>query len=183
MRRCLLAVLAALLVAAASGCGGDDVDPDTARLREANQALREAPGDRYAMAEVIRVAAAGAGKRVDTESGGYQAGARPFLNRAAEVWPRYVAAAHGHPDVSVSSLMVGVYGNGLKRPRDAARAAELVAQERPSAASYLSLADWSSRAGDRRKAVLAGQKALELADPDDRDRVRAAIRVFSEGNG
>jgi hypothetical protein len=180
LSRLAAVLLAALLVA---GCGGDEVDPDTARLREADAALRQAPGDQYAMAEVIRVAAAGAGRRVDSEAGGYEPGARPFLERAAEVWPRYVRATRRHPNVSISSLMVGVYGNGLKRPRDAARAAELVAQERPTAAAYLSLADWSSRAGERRKAVLAAQNALELASPDERARVRAAIRHFTEHSG
>lgn len=177
--------MAAALVAVALlvGCGGGGVDPDTARLREADAALREAPDDQYAMAEVIRVAAAGAGRRVDPGAGGYEPEARPFLRRAAEVWPRYVRASRRHPNVSVSSLMVGVFGNGLNRPRDAARAAELVAQERPTASSFLSLADWSSRAGDRRQAVLAAQKALELAEPEDRARVRAAIRQFREQQG
>lgn len=185
MRRFAAAAMSCCLALAVGlgGCGGTGVDPDTARLREANDALRASPDDQYAMAEVIRVAVAGAGKRVDTGSGNYKPGAQPFLRRAAEVWPRYLRAADGKPSVSISSLMVGVYGNGLNRPRDAARAAELVAQERPSAASYLSLADWASRAGDRRKAVHSAQTALELAAPEDRARVRAAIRHFREQSG
>jgi hypothetical protein len=169
---------------AVAGCGGsDDTDPDTARLRTADQALEKNPGDPFAMADVIRAAAAGAGKRVDTGTGDYRPAARRFLDRAAAVWPRYLKATRNRPDSTIASLMVGVYGNGLKRPAAAARAAEFVAIDRPSAASYLSLAELSARAGNRRKAELAAQKALELAEPGERARVEAAIRVFLDGQG
>jgi hypothetical protein len=178
-----LLVLAMGLVVVAGCGGGDDVDPDTARLRTADQALAKSPGDPFAMADVIRASASGAGHRVDPGTGHYKPTARPFLDRAAAVWPRYVKATRNRPDSTIASLMVGVYSNGLERPADAARAAEFVALDRPSAAAYLSLAELASRAGNRRKAELAAQKALELAEPDERARVRAAIRVFLNGSG
>ena len=183
MSRFACVLLVAL--AAVTGCGGSgsDTDPDTARLRAADQALEKSPGDPFAMADVIRAAAAGAGNRVDTGTGDYEPSARRFLDRAAAMWPRYLRATRNRPDSTIASLMVGVYSNGLKRPADAARAAEFVALDRPSAASYLSLAELSARAGNRRKAELAAQKALELAEPEERMRVRAAIRVFLGGQG
>ena len=183
MSRFACVLLVAL--AAVTGCGGSgsDTDPDTARLRTADQALEKSPGDPFAMADVIRAAAAGAGNRVDTGTGDYEPSARRFLDRAAAMWPRYLRATRNRPDSTIASLMVGVYSNGLKRPADAARAAEFVALDRPSAASYLSLAELSARAGNRRKAELAAQKALELAEPEERMRVRAAIRVFLGGQG
>jgi hypothetical protein len=94
-----------------------------------------------------------------------------------------VASTRGHPEVPIASIMVGVYSNGLNRPADAASAARHVALERPSAASYLSLAELASRAGDRRQARVAAQKALELAEPGERSRVRAAIRTFARRDG
>jgi hypothetical protein len=182
LTRFALALLIALV--ALAGCGGSgDTDPDTARLRTADQALVKTPGDPFAMADVIRAAAAGAGNRVDTGTGNYKPEARRFLDRASAVWPRYLKATRNRPDSSIASLMVGVYSNGLKRPADAARAAEFVALDRPSAASYLSLAELSARAGNRRRAELAAQKALELAEPGERARVQAAIRVFLDGQG
>ena len=181
MTRGLMAALVAAIVLA--GCGGDDVDPDTARLRKADAALVKEPRDRFAMAGVIRAATAGAGNRVDPGTGRYRPSARPFLLRAAEVWPRYLDATRGRPEVPSASLMVGVYSNGLDRPADAADAARLVAREKPSAASYLSLAELASRAGNQHQAEVAAQKALELAEPEERDRVRAAIRVFSRRAG
>jgi hypothetical protein len=176
-------LLIALLVVVGCGGSGSDTDPDAARLRTADQALEKDSGDPFAMADVIRAAAAGAGNRVDTGTGDYEPSARRFLDRAAAVWPRYLRATRNRPDSTVASLMVVVYANGLKRASDAARAAEFVALDRPSAASYLSLAELSARAGNRRKAELAAQKALELAEPEERTRVRAAIRVFLDGQG
>jgi len=182
LRRAALVLLVALV--AAAGCGGSGgTDPDTARLRSADQALEKSPGDPFAMADVIRAAAAGAGRRVDTGTGDYAPGARPFLDRAAAVWPRYLKATRNRPDSTISSLMVGIYNNGLKRPAAAAQAAEFVALDRPSAASYLSLAQLSAQAGHRRTAELAAQKALELAEPEERSRVRAAIRLFLQRQG
>ena len=179
-----LALLSLVALLALAGCGGSgDTDPDTARLRTADQALVKTPGDPFAMADVIRAAAAGAGNRVDTGTGDYKPDARRFLDRAAAVWPRYLKATRNRPDITIASLMVGIYSNGLRQPAKAARAAEFVALDRPSAASYLSLAELSARAGNRRKAELAAQKALELAQPDERARVRAAIRLLLDGQG
>ena len=183
MTRVACVLVIALVAVAGCGGSGSDTDPDTARLRTADQALAKSPGDPFAMADVIRAAAAGAGNRVDTGTGDYEPEARPFLDRAAAMWPRYLRATRNRPDSTIASLMVGVYSNGLKRSADAARAAEFVALDRPSAASYLSLAELSARAGNRRKAELAAQKALELAEPEERARVRAAIRVFLDGQG
>ena len=176
-------LVALAIVALTAGCGGDDTDPDTARLRTADRALEKSPRDPFAMADVIRAAAAGAGNRVDTGTGRYRPSARRFLDRADTVWPRYLRATRNRPDSTISSLMVGVYANGLDRPADAVRAAEFVALDRPSAASYLSVTELASRAGNRRKAEVAAQKALELAEPEERSRVRQAIRVFLDGEG
>lgn len=177
----VLLAAAALLVA---GCGGgDDIDPDTARLREADSALRKEPGTPRLHEAVIRAAYAGVENRTDKVSGAIGADARPFLDRAAAVWPRYVRLTRGRPNTSTASLMSRIYEQGLGRPRDAAAAALFVAQERPSAESYIRLAELYSRSGDRRRARLAGQKALELAEPGDRERISAAIRLFGERGG
>jgi hypothetical protein len=79
--------------------------------------------------------------------------------------------------------MVQVYGTGLSHPADASRAALLLTQVQPTAATYLQLVLWSARSGDRHASKVAGQKALELALPDERDRIRAAIRLYVAGGG
>jgi hypothetical protein len=172
--------VAALLVCAAllAGCGGGSSDPDRERLDSADRALAQRPADRRAMDRVIRVAYEGAGKRQDTGSGRYTADARPYLDRAAAVWPRYVAVTRERPAIPIASIMVQVLGNGLARPDGAAVAARYVAEANPNATSYLQLLAWTARAGDRRGARIASQKALELADPSERDSVRSRVRAL-----
>jgi hypothetical protein len=175
MRRTVAALLAGAVLVA--GCGGESkADPDRARLDAADGALTERPHDARAMEAVISAAYDGASHRQDTATGTYTAAARPYLDRAAAVWPSYVQVTRQRPVIPVASMMVQVYGNGLNRPRDAAAAARQVAETRPSAVAYLQLATWAVRAGDRRQARVATQKALELADPSERGAVRERIR-------
>ena len=73
-------------------------------------------------------------------------------------------------------VMVQVYGEGLDRAADAAAAAHLAAIKKPTSAAFLQETVWAARAGNRKQARIAGEQALELAAPADRDRVRAGIQ-------
>ena len=176
------AVLAVVFAAALVACGSRSPEERTAeRVKAAEARLEQHPRDANALAEVIRAAHAAAIERSDPGAGIFEPEARRFLDRAAAIWPRYVAATRDRPAPTVSAIMVDVLGRGLGRAPDAARAAEALAAARPTSSTYLTLAQWSARAGHRRATRLAGQKALELAEPGDRERVRAAIRLFEAG--
>jgi hypothetical protein len=72
--------------------------------------------------------------------------------------------------------MTTVYGQlGLNLPKDATEAAEIVAEERNDASSYIQLVQFATLAGQKRKADLAGEKAIELASEDERDTVKQLI--------
>lgn len=174
------AIAAFVCVAAVAGCGSEDAPRDLARERldAADRALARHPRDPRAMEEVILAAHAGAGEQIGTAAGIPTERSRPYFQRAAAVWPGYLRATRNRPRPAVAAVMVQVYGNGLNRPRDAARAALRLTEARPSSDAYLQLMVWSTRAGDIRRARLAGQSALELAEPRDRERVQEAIRGF-----
>jgi hypothetical protein len=177
------AVVAALALLGA-GCGqGKASDPAKERLAAADRALAAKPRDPRAMENVIRAAYTGYSDHTDRGTGRPSAASRPFLERAAAVWPRYVATTRNRPRGPIAAVMVQVYGAGLDRPSEASRAALLLTQAQPAAATYLQLVLWSSRSGDRSTAKVAGQKALELADPGQRDRIREAIRLYVAGGG
>jgi hypothetical protein len=181
----VVAAFAAFAVLLGAGCGGGDgsADPAKERLDAADRALAAKPRDPRAMENVIRAAFSGYTGHTDQVSGRATAAARPFLGRATAVWPRYVRATRDRPSGPVAAIMVQVYGAGLNRPADASRAALLLTQAQPTASTYLQLVLWASRSGQRHTAKLAGQKALELADPHERDRIRAAIRLYVAGQG
>jgi hypothetical protein len=54
-------------------------------------------------------------------------------------------------------------------------AAEYVAQARPSAVAYLQLTQYAAKAGQTRKAELAGRKAIELAPKSQRKLVKQQV--------
>jgi hypothetical protein len=176
VRRAVAAVLAAALVLTA-GCGGGDGKPDADRaaLDRAEAALKAAPHDAAALAAVVRTAYLGASHRYDVDTGGFRGDAKPYLDRAAAVWPLYTRAAGRRVSGDLAAVMVQIYGDGLDRPADAAAAARIAAMAHPTSAGYLQLTIWAARAGDKGTARIAGEKALELAAPAERDRVRAGI--------
>ena len=176
-RRFLVLALVASAVGAA-GCGGDDVDADQERLREADTALAKNPGDPRAQVRVIDVALTAARRESDPVAGTHTGEGLDFLKRAAEVWPRYVVATRRRPDPRIAGQMALVLGDALSRPKEGAQAMLFVTAAQPSSAAYLRLAELYARAGDTRGRDLAGQKALELADAGERTQVREAIRYF-----
>jgi hypothetical protein len=177
VRRELVALGCAVLLALA-GCGGDSVDPDTARFRSANTDLSKHPGDPGAQAHLIDVAVTAGRQQGDPVGGTYTNTGLSFMRRAAEVWPRYVAATRRRPDPKIAGQMALVFGDVLSRPREAAQAMLFVTEATPSSAAYLRLAVYSARARDIHGRDLAGQKALELAGPGERNQVRETIRYL-----
>ena len=164
-----------------AGCGGDDDDgPAVSQEERATTAAPPpepplTPGDEKAALEKfirlsyrIAVAEAGPGGEF-TEEG------KQMLREAGVAWRRYLRNVE-RPKAAIARIMVQAYGpTGLNRPADAAEAAEVVAQARPSAQAYLELVKLAAQAGQARKAGLAGQKAIELAAPDERDSVRQLV--------
>src|SRR4051812_46904169 len=120
----LMRAAAALLAAGCliTGCGGGSgpPDPDRGRLTSADEALAERRQDPRLMAAVLRAAYEGASHRYDPGTGNFRPDARPFLLRAAAIWPRYVEATLRRPSGTLAAVMVRIFGDGLRRPRDAA---------------------------------------------------------------
>ena len=72
--------------------------------------------------------------------------------------------------------MAQVYGPaGLDRAGDAVAAQEIVAEEREDVGSYLQLAGFAYAAGQTRKGDLAGDRAIALASPDQREQIKASV--------
>jgi len=82
------------------------------------------------------------------------------------------------PSDSLASLMLQAYGQGgLNKPGDAATAAELIANARPSAQAYLALTSYAAQAGQTRKAELAGLKAIDLAPKAQKKLVKQQVEA------
>jgi hypothetical protein len=153
------------------------------RIKRDQAALKVNPNSQGALADLVRAHYQLATDDADPNTGAFGADGKKELAKAGTAWNRYLDAVD-KPSDSLAGLMLQVYGeNGLNKPADAATAAELIANARPSAAAYLALTTYAAQAGQTRKAQLAGQKAIELAPKAQKKLVKKQVALAqSQGN-
>jgi hypothetical protein len=174
-----------------SGDPADRPSEAAAQLKSANTALTENPEDTDALGEKIRAAFQLSKENVNTETGAQTATSAKYLEQASDAWQEYLKLKPDpppddgsppgpkQPDASLAGYMLQVYDvGGLNDPASAAKAAELVAISRPTVGAYLKLAQLSAAAGQTRTADLAAQKAVELAEPEQRKAVQKQADAF-----
>ncbi|MBA2765275.1 MAG: hypothetical protein H0U42_11405 [Thermoleophilaceae bacterium] len=158
------------------------------QLDQAQEQLVADPDDQGALGRKIRASYQLALENADPETGTFGDAAIGYLEDASEAWVTYLelnpdapdpdATTPGPktPDAALASLMVQAYSEvGLADPEKATQAASLVAQARATPASYLLLVRTAAQAGDTRTANLAGSKAVQLSDPEQRKTVQEQV--------
>jgi hypothetical protein len=168
-----------LLDAFKSGSGNsDDVGGAVAKRNDKLRAqLAKNPKDVRLLADLTRGEFQAATAQIPTGGASYPRAAHDELGRAGGYWKRYLGANQGKPSPDLARVALQVYDVGaLNKPKDAQRAAQIVAQADDDASSYLRLVQYSTLAGDTRTADLAGQKAVDLAPKDQRKAVEAQVK-------
>jgi hypothetical protein len=110
--------------------------------------------------------------------------ARDELAKAGQYWTRYVEAANDEPSPETALFALRVYDVGaLNRPKEAQRAAAIIAQDQNDPSAYLQLVAYASLAKDKRTADLAAQKAVDLAPKAQRKAVKAQAEQLKQPQG
>ena len=144
------------------------------RVDDNEKKLESNPNDKTALRQLVRDRYQLANEEL-REDNTYTDEGKKRLAGVDEAWQRYVAVVR-KPEPALASLMIQVYSQGaLNKPAEAARAAELLAEANPSSQAYLQLVQYAAQAGQKRKANLAGMKAIELAPKRERSTVRAFV--------
>jgi hypothetical protein len=155
-----------------SGSGSSLVND---RIDDAEKKLEANPRSEAALKALVRDWYQLASEEL-TDQNTYTDKGQERLQESDKYWKQYLEVEKKKPEASLAALMVQVYGpNGLYKAADAATAAEVVAQAEPSAQAYLQLTQFAAQAGQKRKAQLAGQKAIELAPKKQRSTVKAYV--------
>jgi hypothetical protein len=159
--------------------GGDVSDankPVKKRVDNAEKRLKANPRDQAALAQVVRGRYTLAASDTDEQTGEFGDDGKEELEKAGSAWKRYLATKPAKVDDGLATLMLTAYGpGGLNKPAEATEAAEIVANQRNDASSYIQLVQYASLAGQTRKADLAAEKALELAPKGERKTVQQLI--------
>jgi len=163
------------------GGGGSSLVKD--RVEKAEKRLESNPRDTRALAELVRGYFQLAADETPENATSYSEGARDELGKSGAAWDRYLALDRKGTDAALANIAVQVYGReGLNRPEKAVVAAEVLAEARPSANAYLQLTEYAARAGQDRKADLAGQQAIRLAPSAQRSSVRDFVKQAKAGD-
>ena len=103
----------------------------------------------------------------------FSADSRDELRKAGAYWQRYVDAESENPSPDTALFALRIYDVGaLNQPKEAQKAAALVAEAQNDSTSYLQLAAYAGLAKDERTADLAAQKAVDLAPKDQKKEIQ-----------
>ena len=106
--------------------------------------------------------------------------ARDDLQRAGNYWQRYLQAAE-NPNEATALYALRVYDVGaLNQPKQAQRAATIIAEAQNNPSAYLQLVAYASLAGDTRTADLATQKAVDIAPKNQRKQVKQQAEALKQ---
>jgi hypothetical protein len=123
-----------------------------------------------------RVQLATSGDKYNANNDTYTDKGKDQLRAAVAAWNKYVDLNPPAGDAlsSLASRMVRVFV-ALDDSSQAARAQEIIAEDRGSVGAYSTLAILSYQAGETRKGDLAAKKALELAPPDQKQALKGQL--------
>ena len=163
--------------------GGDGNEALEDRIERNEERARQGGAAREAaLQELVRDYFSLASSDVDQQTGAFGEEARPDLENAAAAWQRYLRVETEKPAASTAGYAVQVYDvTALNDPAEALEAAQIVAERRNDASSYLNVVKYATLAGNTRIADLAGDKALDLAPPGQRRTVQQNIAALKQG--
>jgi hypothetical protein len=152
------------------GSNGDSALRDQAKRQE--ERLAKNPQNPVVLQNLVRDYYSIATAQRQSGTVGFPAEAKDELRKSGEYWQRYSKVAE-KPDADTAVIALQVYDvGGLNRPKEAQKAAALIAQESNDVAAYLRLVQYAARAGDTRTADLAAKKAVDLAPKAQRKEVQ-----------
>jgi hypothetical protein len=171
------------LVDAFKGGGGTNVDSALEdRIDKQEERLQANPRNEAVLQNLVRDYYSLATSRRESGSVGFPAGAKDDLRQAGVYWQRYSEVAES-PNPGVAGYALQVYDvGGLNRPKEAQKAAALLANEANDTPSYLRLVSYAARAGDTRTADLAGQKAVDLAPKDQQKLIEKQVENLKKAS-
>ncbi|MDP9385035.1 MAG: hypothetical protein M3P50_07365, partial [Actinomycetota bacterium] len=159
--------------------GGSGEERFVERERQAAEATRRNPQDAAAWAALARArfSRAGIGENFDPSTNTYTDAGKAKLRDASQAWEKYLALDPPAAQAAqVASIMVQAYSpDGLNQLDKAVRAQEIITEARPKSNTYAQLAVLAYQAGNQRLGDLSKERALDLADKDEREALRGQL--------
>ena len=160
------------------GSSGDSVLQG--QIDKQEERLQANPQNEVLLQALVRNYYAKATQARQSGSSTFPPDAKDDLRKAGAYWTRYAAAAD-KPNPTTANYALQIYNVGaLDKPKEAEKAASILAQSINDAPSYLRLVSYAARAGDTRTADLAGQKAIDLAPKAQKKLVKKQVEALKK---
>jgi hypothetical protein len=169
------------LLDAFKGGGGPSADSALQdRVDKQKERLKANPRNEQVLQNLVRDYYSLATSQRESGSVGFPADAKDDLREAGVYWQRYVQVTD-KPSPDVAGYALQVYDVGaLNKPKEAQKAAAILAEDGNDTASYLRLVSYAARAGDTRTADLATQKAVDLAPKAQRKLIKKQAEALKK---
>jgi hypothetical protein len=155
------------------GGGGNGNSAIEDRIDKQEERLQQNPQNTAVLQELVRDYYQLATAQQAEGAVQFSADSRDELRKAGLYWQRYVDAEKENPSPDTALFALRIYDVGaLNQPKEAQKAAALVAESQNDPTSYLQLAAYAALAKDDRTADLAAQKAVDLAPKDQKKEIR-----------
>ena len=162
-----------------NGSGGDKQAEK--RVQRNKKVLARNPNDKAVLKALVRDEHQIATSQLPQNAVSYPKAARDELRAASTYWQRYLKVEKGKPDATLATIALRLYDRGaLNQPKDADKAATIVAEGQPNSANYLRVVQYASLAKDKRTADLAGQKAVDLAPKSAKKTVKQQLKQVKQ---
>ena len=171
-----------LLDAFKGGGGGSSLDSALQdKVKKEEERLAKNPQNAAVLQLLIRDYYSLATSQRESGTIGFPDDAKDELRKADDYWQRYIKAVPGEPSPEAARYALQVYDVGaLNKPKEAAKAAAILARDSNDVASYLRLVAYAARAKDTRTADLATKKAVDLAPKAQRKQVEQQAEALKK---
>jgi translation initiation factor 2B subunit (eIF-2B alpha/beta/delta family) len=171
-----------LLDAFKGGGGGSSADSALQdRIDRQEDRLAKSPQNEAVLQNLIRDYYQAATSQRESGSVGFPDDAKDELRKAGDYWQRYTKAVKGEPSAEAASYALQIYDvSALNKPKEAQKAAAVIANDANDVASYLRLVSYAALAGDKRTADLAAEKAVDLAPKAERKQVEKQAEALKK---
>jgi uncharacterized tellurite resistance protein B-like protein len=160
------------------GSSGDQALQD--RIDKQEERLQASPRNQALLQNLVRDYYSLATSQRESGSTGFPPDAKADLRKAGTYWKRYADTAE-KPNPATAGYALQIYDvGGLNQPKEAQKAASILAEDTNDTPSYLRLVLYAARAGDTRTADLAGQKAVDLAPKAQRKAIKRQVEQLKK---
>jgi hypothetical protein len=152
------------------------------QIKKYEKLTREQPNNAGAWEKLANAQLHEAGSEAYVTRTGVTDKGKELFGQVAQSWNRYVALSPAHPNPELAQRMVAVFGEeGLNDPAAAVGVLQIAVAARPTSASlYGALAQYAYKAHNTRVADLAAEKAVNLAPPLQKARLKQEFEALKK---